>query len=502
METNRSYQTTENNDDDKSIESNEDDESMESNDDERYNDNESIMSAMSNNSIDYNVLVSVRTNDEKQEQEQSPVIEQRTKEEVNRQFCTLWKTMSEPNWTIQVFIENVTTLLDQYHADINATEGYWKDTLLARICRCEHYQLSYYDQYDAICHLLNHNADPNLGDILSWVLNKYLDGVFSEALFQEMFHCMIANYGANVNHWNEQHNPLMIDALQDLCHHSAIMVSGISNITQWSDRFIYAMKLFLQYKGDINSQSSHTGWTLLSMLSYFTVGLHYDDNQMEILQHVHKIMKFLLESGANIDIGYGYQNGNKTIHNACMTGNLELVQLLLEHHGCHTNNHINPIPLDHILRSEYYGDDDDQQTTAFHVAMKENKVHFIPVAQLLLQYDADINIQDSIGNTILHDLVRSYKNDELNETILRFILDDCHADYLMIRNNDGNTAWDYGRIQKKKHYHSFSKNTTTATTSPPNVVIRIMPYEMMEQKRRQQIMSSIRFFHTTGLLRG
>jgi hypothetical protein len=85
-------------------------------------------------------------------------------------------------------------------------------------------------------------------------------------------------------------------------------------------------------------------------------------------------------------------------------------------------------------------------------------------------------------------MVVAYHN-ELNETNIQFLINDCHADYLMIRNDKGKTAWDYCMIQKKEHH---SCPSTTTATSPPNVTKRIaMPYKILEQKRRQQIMVSL-----------
>jgi ankyrin repeat protein len=137
METNRSHTSMDRNNNDELIEINID-EPMTNNDDD-----DPIMSAMmSINNDDTNVLKSVRPNDETQEQHQPPpVIEQRMREDVNHQFCNLWRTMEVPNWSIQVFMENVTALLDQNNADLN-TRGEFGRTLLACICRYEHYHLS------------------------------------------------------------------------------------------------------------------------------------------------------------------------------------------------------------------------------------------------------------------------------------------------------------------------------------------------------------------------
>jgi isoprenylcysteine carboxyl methyltransferase (ICMT) family protein YpbQ len=77
------------------------------------------------------------------------------KEDVNHQFCDLWRTMKEPNWNIQVFMETVTILIKQHCANVNVIEADQKQILLSYICRYEHYHLNYNDQYFSIFHLLS-----------------------------------------------------------------------------------------------------------------------------------------------------------------------------------------------------------------------------------------------------------------------------------------------------------------------------------------------------------
>jgi ankyrin repeat protein len=56
-----------------------------------------------------------------------------------------------------------------------------------------------------------------------------------------------------------------------------------------------------------------------------------NENEIRLMiQHVNQIAKFLLDAVANIDVRYCYENGYKTIHYACSTGNIALVQLLLK----------------------------------------------------------------------------------------------------------------------------------------------------------------------------
>jgi hypothetical protein len=83
---------------------------------------------------------------------------------------------------------------------------------------------------------------------------------------------------------------------------------------------------------------------------------------------------------------------------------------------------------------------------------------------------SSIFIQDSDGNTILHTLLLSFHQRTEN---MQFLLNDCHADFLTIKNKVDQTAWDIAGND-----HSYI-------------------YTLMEHKRRQQIYSSILFFcHT------
>jgi hypothetical protein len=141
----------------------------------------------------------------------------------------------------------------------------------------------------------------------------------------------------------------------------------------------FILKIFLQDQGDINSQDANFGWSLLSILSSHMD--RFQDN--ETMQHLYKIIKVLVDSGVNFDIGCCYKTNDryKAIHNACSAGNIALIRLLLESH--HHTNRKDPILMDRVLQSEY--DEYHKQTMAFHVVADMNNFHLIPVTQLLLQ---------------------------------------------------------------------------------------------------------------------
>jgi hypothetical protein len=96
---------------------------------------------------------------------------------------------------------------------------------------------------------------------------------------------------------------------------------------------------------------------------------------------------------------------------------------------------------------------------------------------MLLEYGADINSQDCDGDTLLHIVgedndshagLYTMQHDVRN---VKFLLDNCHADYLSIRNKDGETSWDIGY----RRYDAV--------------------YTVLKRKRIQQIYSSLLFWN-------
>jgi ankyrin repeat protein len=144
----------------------------------------------------------------------------------------------------------------------------------------------------------------------------------------------------------------------------------------------------------------------------------------------------MLRHGADINKGSDDKSGWKALHNACYTGNVNLVQILLSHH-CDTNM---KNTVDTLIRSTYDKWNEHNQTTAFHV-IDHNSEHFATIVNMLVEYGADINIPDRYGNTILQTVLMAQPNQNRGE-IVQFLLDDCNADFLTLKNHNGKTAWD------------------------------------------------------------
>jgi Ankyrin repeats (many copies) len=358
-------------------------------------------------------------------QEQRQLVEER-RAEANRQLFNLANEKGQPNWNLQSFMETITNLLAQ-------------------------------------------GADPNVGCVLTSVVHRYCRNKITEYEFVEIFHRMVQEYGADVNFQTERYGPWIVTMIDHLIQ------KYNENRRVLTDCFYVIIANFLKHKGDINIQNAKTGSTILSSVCH---RIPYMWSSLARTKWSNNIVKFLLDCGADVETGYGY-NGYKAIHVACNFFNTSLVQFLLEGHKVKNNN----VPIDHIIQSEKY------QTTTFHVI---NHFHerFIPIVKLLLQYDANINIQDGEGNTILHQVVSM--GDHRSEQIVQFLLDDCHADYLTIKNIYGQTAWDI------KMMHLNSKDNTSSMNKKQSRLIE--HYVVMEQKRRQQIFSSILLFCSTKRL--
>jgi ankyrin repeat protein len=168
------------------------------------------------------------------------------------------------------------------------------------------------------------------------------------------------------------------------------------------------------------------------------------DDENEAYEAVRSVLSnlsnLLLCHGAEIDTGYDVKFGWKAIHCACFTGNVNLVKMLLSHY---------PGTIDNVIQSEIV-EKGKNQTTAFHVIDRESE-HFAPIINLLLQYGADINIPNSDGNTVLHSVLLT-RHSPNRDQFVRFLLDDCQANFLVLKNNNGKTAWDIGLEPKKEFY--------------------------------------------------
>jgi hypothetical protein len=126
------------------------------------------------------------------------------------------------------------------------------------------------------------------------------------------------------------------------------------------------------------------------------------------------------------------------------------------------------------------------ETTAFHVTNYENS-HYIEIITLQLRCGADLYSHNCHGDTILHTVLAD--TEFHNETIFKFLLDDCQADYPNIQNHDGLTAWDIGMNIKLqcmtdiKNYNDVMEEQMNQYRNHKKL------YKRMEQKRRQQFYS-------------
>jgi hypothetical protein len=170
----------------------------------------------------------------------------------NMKLVDLRHGFNQRNWNIHRFMATVTILIEQDHADINTT-SYKGNTLLAYLCCCcccDETMMSDSDQYAAIMFLLDHGADPNRGNVLRWVTLRYYYNKCTESDFVSMFHCIIHDYGADVNFQDNVTGPFLIEAVHVVFsnnNNNNNIRSDITKLLSWSQRFIVTINTALEY---------------------------------------------------------------------------------------------------------------------------------------------------------------------------------------------------------------------------------------------------------------
>jgi ankyrin repeat protein len=195
----------------------------------------------------------------------------------------------------------------------------------------------------------------------------------------------------------------MLEELHDYFYdEDGNMKSYQTSLLSCSERFCLTITIYLQYDGDINVQHAIQRQTLLSLLGDITLVAGNEINDEPTCKSspfiVCNLSTLLLRHGADIDKGYDIKDGWKAIHYACLTGNILLVQLLLEHHCCTNHN----TSINQMIQTECT-DEVHGQDTAFHVISRFTDA-FIPIVKLLLQYGTDINSHGKNGKTIFHEV--------------------------------------------------------------------------------------------------
>jgi hypothetical protein len=80
----------------------------------------------------------------------------------------------------------------------------------------------------------------------------------------------------------------------------------------------------------------------------------------------------------------------------------------------------------------------------------------MPMVKMFVDYGADINISNCFGDNLLQVFLNTPYSPSMGK-LVQFLLDDCHAGFLLIKNRDGKTAWDVV-MERFIHFTSPSSN--------------------------------------------
>jgi hypothetical protein len=168
---------------------------------------------------------------------------------------------------VHSYLAAYTAILQYEHGDIDLKFPS-RDTLLSSICR-NNDTLSFQNQYDAILLLLDNGADPDRGQVLGWILHRYYQGQCSEWEFIGLFQRIMDNYAVDVNYQEKYVAPFMMESLHNFFYeknNKYRLQMRLPNLHSWSDQFIVATTIYLQYGCNINIRHSRDEPTLLSKL--------------------------------------------------------------------------------------------------------------------------------------------------------------------------------------------------------------------------------------------
>ena len=214
-----------------------------------------------------------------------------------------------------------------------------------------------------------------------------------------------------------------------------------------------SVELLLEYGSDINAKDPG-GWSPLHFAALNT----NDSSSLETV-------KLLLENGA--DINAKNDSGKTPLHlaaeNSDESSSLETVKLLLDlgadvntkdgdeltplHFAARNSNNTSSLETVKLLldRGAYVNAKSGVERSPLHIAAtfsaSESSVETV---KLLLDYGADVNAKDGSGDTPLHDAVQN-----LAIYTVKLLLN--QPNILLLKNNEGETAFDFCTTEKCKN---------------------------------------------------
>jgi hypothetical protein len=248
-----------------------------------------------------------------------------------------------------------------------------------------------------------------------------------------LFHQFVTEYGAKMklgqHLWRRfDIRPFLFQEI-DNCILNIRDESRFISTRRWSDVIICVFTAFMQNGGNINFYYDNLRSTILSHLIGCTINMTYDDT-CPIFQCVNDASKFLLHHGADMGLGsVMHVSHYKLVKIVCSTYNIPMIKCFLHYHQ--------QAKQEAIHKTWLAGYDERYRPTTIFSAFGYNNLCFRVITRLFLQAGFSINTKDHNGNTIIHTFLM-YRGFSLVD-FFTYLLDECMADFLSIRNNNGMT---------------------------------------------------------------
>jgi hypothetical protein len=149
------------------------------------------------------------------------------------------------------------------YADINTFDEHGQ-TLLCKLCNIGE------SDREEILFLLENGADPNQGMALYELIETFWHNYYTTPEFIQLFHGIVADYGANVDYNNKREGYKYQNLLHYTLENFWDYMLEPEEYDEWCNKISCVITAYLQYGGNISSQDKK-GHTMLSKLSHLMI---------------------------------------------------------------------------------------------------------------------------------------------------------------------------------------------------------------------------------------